>query len=172
MTDYGPATAEDIRYLTANLGEISRAEIEAFGWTAELVRDDLLANPGNSEAWRIDGKAAIINGHDWAPALNVRLVWSLQTDAYWQSGMRGVRYQYAYIQRDRKPWPGVIFECRTCSPHPQVAKWYKILGFEPAGEIRGIARSGQISIARVFRLKPIPPIEGPQDVLRKPRREL
>lgn len=130
------ATVADVHQVAQSLSEISRAEmVYKFGaewWhTIRVVKDFLTLGPGVTLLE--DDRPVCVFGHFPKPE-GGRVTWFLSTDRYFALGARGVVFTRRYLDGLRRAWPGEAFHSYSSSPHPDVWRWFKLLGYTQIGD--------------------------------------
>lgn len=117
------------------LSEISRWEIEQFGyteWTFLKQCHELLDAEGvEIETVFEDDVPIVVAGtspHVQDPG--VRLVFVLAAQRFFDLGAPMVRYARRQVRRVVDQRPGIAFHAYTASPHPQCDRWLNLLGFD------------------------------------------
>ncbi len=119
------------------LSDINRNElISKFGdtwWDALKMVKDFLAL-GTATVLDIDGEPAAIFGHlPHTQHQNARVTWFLATNAYFELGARGVIMARRYLDQLQNVYPGETFYSLTNSDHPDVNRWFNLLGYRLTG---------------------------------------
>jgi hypothetical protein len=118
-----------------NLSDVTRNELRAgnrlpFNLMHEM-RQRLFAVGVVSKAVSLGGETLFILAHEPHPYLkNTRVMTSAYAQSYFDMGAAGVRLGRRYLKTLQRDWPGVTFLSATRSPHPHVARWLTLLGFE------------------------------------------
>ncbi len=125
------ATFSDIYAVWMNLSEQNMDEIEAAGlnpWTGlKMFRQFNLDNPG--QVALLYGKPACVFGI--IKSDKVTTTWFIATQDYFDHGMPAVLHARRYL-RDRTKEHGTLTTV-TLSKHPDVDRWFKLLGFKKVG---------------------------------------
>jgi hypothetical protein len=117
------------------LSEISRWEIEKFGYTEwSFLKEchELLDQPGVEMETGFDreDRPIVIFGtvpHAQDPV--VRVIYLIAAQRFFDLGAPMVRFARRYVRKVVDQRPGFRFDAYTASPHPQVDRWLHLLGF-------------------------------------------
>lgn len=124
-------TVEHMKHVLANLSEQNRAEHELVGITREgalkLFVDHMVRGEANTGL--IDGEPVVVFGVLFSDPNN--FTWFIATEAYWKLGPAAIRFGRRFLKERAHYQP---LHTITCSPHPNVDRWFKLLGFEKYGE--------------------------------------
>ena len=121
-------TKADIRYVLRNLSRQNAAELRLAG----LSRSDAysrfrgLMAQGSADTAVHDGRPACILGLFQAPH-GTTVTWFIATDVYFSLGAPAVLHARRYMVRAAKEHGRI--ETVTLSPHPDVRRWFELLGF-------------------------------------------
>lgn len=109
-------------------GELTRAGFTK--WTAlKFLRDCL--KDGEARTVFLGGEVGFILGVAPHPLLpRHSSLWFIATEAYWQTGAKGVRFGRSFLRAIEQRYPGEHLTARTWSDHPDVERWFALLGFE------------------------------------------
>lgn len=131
-----PATLADVKYVLDNLCEVNRAEHAALdlnSWEALKKAKDFMKH-GEATTGFIDGKPAVVFGVVWEES-DWHRTWFVATEAYWNAGLAAVRHAREFLKKAARKGPLVT---GSCSPHPHVDHWFRVLGFEKLEESNGV----------------------------------
>lgn len=113
--------------ILANLSKQNRGELAVAGLTLKdaLVLAEEYLRHGVTTVGLLDGYPVVAFG-----VLHTGNTWFMATDAFWDLGLSGVRFARRFLQEhcDRP------LHTLTLSPHPDVERWFKALGYEKVGE--------------------------------------
>lgn len=147
MIETGAVTPADIDYVLANLWERGRREAERFGLTdpAALRRAvEKFVESRYSFAVRRDGRPAAIFGATGGPQYFT--TWFLATEEMDLAETRIVR---RVLHENSRAIPGtVIVDVFSAADHPKADAWFRLLGFKPIGEDRGIRRYRYVKVEK------------------------
>lgn len=134
MITAGPTTLADIQSVLAKPSAVTARELERAGlttWQAlKIFRDSL--KEGEARTVRIDGEIGFVLGIAPHPLLPRRSsLWFIATEAYWRTGAAGVRFGRSFITSLENRYPGEYLSARSWSDHPDVDRWFALLGFRP-----------------------------------------
>jgi hypothetical protein len=123
----------DIKAVLDDPSAITAQETEAAGftpWTAlKFFRDCL--QEGEARAVFVDGEIAFVLGIAPHPLLPRRAsLWFVSTERYWKTGAAGVRFGRAFLRSLAEKYPGEWLVARSWSRHPDVERWFALLGFK------------------------------------------
>jgi hypothetical protein len=129
------ATKHDIYEISRNLSDISREEMmsepDTTAWDVFRTVVPLL-DAGPTTVWCEDGYPIVVFGHDKHPATEKdRVTWLMATPRYFDLGMRSVRFSREFLKRLRRDWPNTKFWTYSSSTHPDVERWFGLLGYGP-----------------------------------------
>jgi hypothetical protein len=120
MITVNNASTADIREVFANLSAVSRAEMMREEGEPDFqvshvfcVRDEL-------------GPLFVFGFGAWQPG-----TWRTSfggTQRYFDMGAAGVRLMQRFVRKLMADHPGDVFISRTRSTHPEVVRWYRLLG--------------------------------------------
>lgn len=132
MISSAPTMLAHIMAVLEDPSEITRRELEVAGfnkWTAlKFLRDCL--KDGEARTVTIDGRIGFILGVAPHPMLpRHSSLWFIATEAYWKTGAAGVRYGRAFLRGVEQRYPEEELTARTWSDHPDVERWFALLGF-------------------------------------------
>ncbi len=126
------ATFPDIYAVWGDLSDQSSADFEAAGYTPwtglRLVRKFNLDNPG--QVALLQNKPAAVLGV--VKSKKIASTWFIATQAYFDQGAPAVLHARRFL-RDRKAEYGKL-TTTTRSQHPDVDRWFNVLGFKKVGE--------------------------------------
>lgn len=125
-------TFGDILYVLKHLSEQSKVDTQNHSEWATLKRAWQWNKDWSAVTAWIDGKPAFIFG---VMGVEEKLTWFLATDAYWQSGAKGMLASRRILKAAKKKH-GPLFAV-TLSQREDVDRWFKLLGFQKLSETRG-----------------------------------
>lgn len=127
------ATIGDIYALGEDLSEISKAELQMiFGenWWSAIAQVKQFLKAGPADVLLMDGKPICALGHmPHSVYTSDRVTWFLAAAAYFNLGARGVIYGRNYMKMLQRNYPGINFYSYSKSPHPHVARWFRLCGY-------------------------------------------
>ncbi len=126
-----PAEIADIPYIVANLSAQNASEFDALGVTDEFVCAQIgyWLGTNKGETATIDGRPVCVFGY--IAKGNRSVTWFLATTEYFMAGLPAVRHARRYLETMHKNGFGDLWT-RTFSNHPDVKRWFRALGYEPA----------------------------------------
>ena len=127
------ATMDDAYEIMRDPSFLTAAELGGMGltpWQAlKCVREWL--DPRTSDALYENGRPVALFGHNAHKHFpKVRLTWFICRQRFWELGPRGVILCRKYLQSQQVRWPGTTFQSFSRSSHPDVARWFTLLGYE------------------------------------------
>jgi hypothetical protein len=131
----------DVEYILENLSEVSAAEMMAF----ELTNWDMMhrarqcMKTGGLDCIIENGKPLAVIGSIYEKDPYIHRTWFIATQQYFDMGVKAVLASRRYMTTLAKSRPGVCFQAFTGSPHPQVERWFALLGFQKIQELDGFA---------------------------------
>jgi hypothetical protein len=142
VIEAAPTTLADVQSVLASPSAVTARELERAKltpWTAlKFFRDSL--KEGEARTVRIDGAIGFILGIAPHPLLPRRSsLWFIATEAYWRTGAAGVRFGRSFIKTLEARYPGEYLSARSWSDHPDVERWFALLGFQLEA-IHGMSR--------------------------------
>lgn len=125
--------ASHVAQLVGALSDVSAAEAHELGYSNWQVAHELRAAVVRGAGDAVSDARGLLfvmahEPHPTEPA--VRVTTFAATQRYFGMGASGVRLGGRYLANLRKRYPGVTFEAHTFSPHPEVDRWFTVLGFE------------------------------------------
>lgn len=128
-----PTTLADIQAVLAQPSAVTARELERAGltlWQAlKLFRDNLVE--GEARTVLIDGEIGFVLGIAPHPMLPRRSsLWFIAMERYWKTGAAGVRFGRSFITSLESRYPGEYLTARSWSDHPDVERWFALLGFK------------------------------------------
>lgn len=128
----------DIADVLANASDITREELHTVGvqpWAVlKLLREQGLDN--TETAFDEHGPLYIFRHRKMAIGRE-RETTFLATQRYFDMGARGVLFARRHLSNIERFWPGTMFVANTYSSHPDVARWFSLLGFFQARDMMG-----------------------------------
>jgi hypothetical protein len=133
MIESATLTRHHVRYLFQNLSELNRQELKGL---AIADWENYAANVIN---WKTGDNRLYLDrfGPLFAFGLNHRdfgfSCWFIGTQRYFDQGARMVRPTRRIMDAIRAKHPDAEFICYTRSGHPDVERWFRLLGFDCKG---------------------------------------
>lgn len=131
--DLGEATEAEVDEIMRTPSAITASEVENAGVTFAHALRTLkgFMRQGSADVLFLAGSPAALLGHMPHPFTpERRMFWFIASQAFFDLGLKGVRYTKGYLDRLRKEQPGVAFESFTYSTHPATGRWFQVIGFE------------------------------------------
>jgi hypothetical protein len=128
------ATIDDIADVIANAGGITRAEIGA----STLAEDEWIEGftesliAGYGIAITANGRPIAVLVHSPGPK-GVRHTDFAAKDDFFALGARAALFMRQAVAAIFNEYPEHAFLASTLSPHPEVERWFRVLGLAPAG---------------------------------------
>jgi hypothetical protein len=125
-----PATKHDIKRVMENLSKVSLDEIAAGGYVINDVTDTII------ELWRRSGGTTILSRADPIAVLIFTQLPDgtlgtsfMATEAFFGSRWKPTLFLRHYLDRKMDKLPDVSLMSFTYSTHPEVARWYRLMGY-------------------------------------------
>jgi hypothetical protein len=131
-----PATKQHVIKVMNNLSPQNAQELENLGlglWEA-FKRIKGFMQSGEATALLLGEEPCCVFGVVW-DAKDYHKTWFIATEEYWKLGMVGVRHARKFLQQARRNGPLIT---GSASPHPEVERWFRLLGYEKMQEEGGV----------------------------------
>ena len=129
--EFRVASSADVYTVVNDPAESTDEDIKAAGlsrWQAVKVACSWLGK--HAHALYEDGEVMCVFGHNaHVGQRRARVTWFLCRPGLWEMGARGVRLLRRHIANQARQWPGTVFYAYNYSKHPQVDRWFNLLGF-------------------------------------------
>ena len=125
-----PALASDVHSVVNELSSISRCELRTVGvglQDAEEAAHRGIAN-GVALAGEVDGRAAFLFW--FYPTVGATPTFFLSSPLYFQKPTALMFLSRRVLRECAEAYPKAIFVSHTFSSHPDVGRWFKLLGFK------------------------------------------
>ncbi len=142
MIGHRRGTFADVDHVLSDLSDVSAIEMMNFECTKwdMLKRARACMDSGgldclveNDEPLAMIG-TVITNGQPYT-----HRTWFIASKKYFDMGVKSVIAGRRYMSTLAKSRPGVSFESLTASSHPEVERWFALLGFRRIQELDGFA---------------------------------
>lgn len=134
MIESAQLTLHHVRFLFRNLSQLNKDELRGLAiadW--ETYAADVINWKNGHNKLYLDAQGPL-----FAFGLNRRdfgfSTWFIGTQRYFDQGARMVRPTRRIMEDIRRQHPGAEFLCYTRSKHPDVVRWFRLLGFECKGQ--------------------------------------
>jgi hypothetical protein len=132
-----PAKLWHVMDVLANLSAQNVSELDQLGlsnWET-FKRINQFMQTGEATTLLLeDHRPCCVFGVTWEPS-DYHRTWFIATERYWQLGMAGVRHARRFLKDAARRGPLIT---GSCSPHPEVERWFKLLGYEKLEETEGV----------------------------------
>jgi hypothetical protein len=132
----------DVEYILEHLSEVSQAEMMAF----ELTNWDMMdrarkcMKSGGLDCFIENNEPLALNGTIYDEKTPyVHSTWFIATQKYFDMGVKSVLATRRYMTALAKRHPGVCFRAFTGSPHPEVERWFALIGFRKIEDVGNFA---------------------------------
>ena len=132
-----PAEKADIKYIMKNLSAVSAGELEAARASAENTARSLAA------LLKVHGGVTILDRAEpiavllMMPTRDPRLMSTafMATEKFFGAAWKPTRFLRRHLDARMASLPGVSLRSTTFSTHPQLARWFRLMGYgEPQTE--------------------------------------
>jgi hypothetical protein len=130
------ATIEDCQAVLSNLSEITRMGLERAGLTPQEVLEacDELLDKGHGLTVLVDDELAGVFFWHWAddevpPVIETNSLWTPL--AFGRAGRFLAVSFRNYLKKLQNRYPDAIISAFSHSPHPDLERWFKAIGFGP-----------------------------------------
>lgn len=128
-----PARTAHLARLFEEISDVSRAEADALRLTPWAIAHELrgaIARGAGDAVSDAGGLLFVLAHEPHATEPGVRVTSFAATRRYFGMGASSIRIGWRYLANLRRRHPGIAFEAHTFSPHPDVDRWFTVLGFE------------------------------------------
>jgi hypothetical protein len=131
-----PAKLWHVMDVLANLSPQNVGEFDHLGlsnWEA-FKRINGFMQQGEATTLLLENRPCCVFGVVWEPS-DYHRTWFVATQNYWDLGLSGVRHAKRFLASAVRRGPLIT---GSCSPHPDVERWFKLLGYEKIEETEGV----------------------------------
>lgn len=129
-----PGTLAHAAAILAEPSAVTKAEANIDGGVADFLTSiESSLRCGEAETLLVDGDPVVQMGV-CPSGKGVLGTWFVAKEAFMGLGARGILYSRRYMRRLAEKHPGMTFESRSFSPHPDTVAWFKIMGYEMVKE--------------------------------------
>jgi hypothetical protein len=132
MITHRPAKYSDVFAILEDLSDVSRAEMMNFdrsNWDALYCAKACMRGGGLDCLVENGTPLAVIGTVSNAEDCYKHATWFMASKKFFDLGVKSVIGGQRYMRQLAKSRPGVSFESLTASKHPQVERWFALLGF-------------------------------------------
>lgn len=141
MLHFGIATPLDISIVIEKLWDRGVAEAERFGFKShsELLAFLTSAATEHGYVLKIEEMPVAVFGARHLRD-NIYSTWFMATGRFDEAGAPITRFLRGFIREKLDEHPGAKIELSSAVDHPEADRWFKVLGFHPAGQPQGLFR--------------------------------